>query len=196
MRTADAAAGAIYDIGYRRYEGVRLGRSHAFRALFSHSLRAAFGMNRGGRALVAPWALFALAALPAVFQVVIGSLSQGQVQLVSYHDYFEPVHFLIALFCAGQAPELVSTDQRHQVLPLYFSRALRRSDYALARLAAMVAALFILAATPLLVLFVGRLAIAEEVGAALRTEAPNLLPILLGALTAALVLGGLALAIA
>jgi ABC-2 type transport system permease protein len=195
--TAEAAsAGAIYDIGYRRYEGGRLGRGYAFRTLFSHSLRAAFGINRGGRALVAPWALFGLAVLPALVQAVIGALSGGEAQLVDYHDYFSPVHMILALFCAGQAPELVSTDQRHQVLPLYFSRALRRGDYALARLAAMVAAVFLLAFTPLLVMLVGRLAAAADFRAALRAEAPAVLPILAGSLVAAVVLGGLALAVA
>ena len=34
------------------------------------------------------------------------------------------------LFCAAQAPELFGRDQRYAVLPLYFSRALTRSDYA------------------------------------------------------------------
>ena len=38
----DAAAGTIYDIGYRNYEGARLGRGYAFRTLYVHSLRTAF----------------------------------------------------------------------------------------------------------------------------------------------------------
>ncbi|HLQ49004.1 MAG TPA: ABC transporter permease, partial [Candidatus Dormibacteraeota bacterium] len=42
--------GSIYDIGYRRYEGPRLGRAHAIRSLFFHSLRSTFGIGRGGRA--------------------------------------------------------------------------------------------------------------------------------------------------
>ena len=37
------------------------------------------------------------------------------------------------LFCAAQAPELFGRDQRYGVLPLYFSRALTRTDYALAK---------------------------------------------------------------
>ena len=46
--------GSIYDIGYRRYEGPRLGRGHAIRSLFTHSLRSTFGIGRGGRAKIAP----------------------------------------------------------------------------------------------------------------------------------------------
>ncbi len=41
----------------------------------------------------------------------------------------------LAIFLAAQAPELLSRDQRYQVLPLYFSRPIGRSDYALAKLA-------------------------------------------------------------
>ena len=48
-RALEAAAGAIYDIGYRNYEGARLGRGYAFRTLYVHSLRTAFGLGRGGR---------------------------------------------------------------------------------------------------------------------------------------------------
>ena len=39
----------------------------------------------------------------------------------------------VMLFCAAQAPELFGRDQRYGVLPLYFSRALARTDYAIAR---------------------------------------------------------------
>ena len=46
-------------------------------------------------------------------------------KLIDYHDYMEHVSLLLALFCAAQAPELVSRDQHNRVLPLYFSRALR-----------------------------------------------------------------------
>ena len=47
---------------------------------------------------------------------------------------------LVVLFCAIVAPELVSRDLRGGVLPLYFSRPMTRSDYALAKLAALVTA--------------------------------------------------------
>ena len=41
------------------------------------------------------------------------------------------------------------------MLPLYFSRPLRRSDYALAKLAAMISAVWLLLAGPLLLIFLG-----------------------------------------
>ena len=53
------------------------------------------------------------------------------------------------------APELVSRDLRGGVLPLYFSRPLRRTDYALAKLAALITAVLLLLAGPQLLMFLG-----------------------------------------
>ena len=36
----------IHDIGYRHYEGRRLGRGYVLRSLYVHNLRAAFGLGR------------------------------------------------------------------------------------------------------------------------------------------------------
>ena len=47
------------------------------------------------------------------------------------------------LFCAAQGPELFGRDQRYGVLPLYFSRVLTRTDYALAKVGGLLVALLI-----------------------------------------------------
>ncbi|MET0135625.1 MAG: hypothetical protein ABW215_18755, partial [Kibdelosporangium sp.] len=52
-------------------------------------------------------------------------------------------------------PELVSRDLRNTLLPLYFSRPPRRTDYALAKLGALVTASFVMFAGPLLIMFIG-----------------------------------------
>ncbi|HEX5725861.1 MAG TPA: ABC transporter permease subunit [Longimicrobiaceae bacterium] len=190
------AAGTIYDIGYRRYEGARLGRGYAFRTLFVHSLRGAFGIGRGGRAKLVPFVLGAAILFPALVQAAVSGVSQGEGRLVDYHDYFNYVQMLLALFCAAQAPELVSTDQHQRVLPLYFSRALRREDYAAAKLLGMIAALLILTLTPMAVIFVARLSLGTDVAAAWRAEDQAILPILGACLAAATVMGSLSLALA
>ena len=41
---AEGPAGSIFDLGYRRYAGARLGRRYAIESLYVHSLRAAFAM--------------------------------------------------------------------------------------------------------------------------------------------------------
>ncbi len=196
-RALEAAAGTIYDIGYRNYEGTRLGRGYAFRTLYVHSLRAAFGLGRGGRALLIPWALFAVMLFPAVITVAVAGISGGMMNnLIDYHEIFTWDAMMLALFCASQAPELVSTDQYNRVLPLYFSRALRQRDYALAKLAAMWTAVFVLMLAPLLVILIGRLALPTDFAAAFQEQSKNFLPILLTALCAAVVMGSLALALA
>ncbi|HYW13900.1 MAG TPA: hypothetical protein VE871_18195, partial [Longimicrobium sp.] len=182
--------------GYRNYEGARLGRGYAFRTLYVHSLRTAFGLGRGGRSLLAPWGLFAFMLLPAIVQVVVTAISGGQAVLVSYHDYMEPVSLLLALFCAAQAPELVSRDQHSRVLPLYFSRALRQHDYAAAKLLAMWTAVFILMLTPLAIILAGRLALPADFGAALKAESKDFVPILVMPLVFALVIGTPSVALA
>ncbi len=185
----DARAGAIYDIGYRNYEGARLGRGYAFRTLYVHSLRAAFGFGRGGKALIIPWALFAIINLPAIVQVAVSGMSGGQANLIDFHEYMEPVSLLLALFCASQAPELVSRDQHSRVLPLYFSRALRKHDYALAKLLALWTAVFVVVLTPLLLILIGRLSLPADFGAAVKAESENFLPILMTPVVFALAVG-------
>ncbi|MFL5778277.1 MAG: ABC transporter permease, partial [Chloroflexota bacterium] len=68
-----ARAGSIYDLGYRRYEGPRLGRAHAVRSLIAHSFRTTYGIGRGGRAKIAPFVFGGMAVLPAV--VAVGVLT-------------------------------------------------------------------------------------------------------------------------
>jgi ABC-2 type transport system permease protein len=191
----DAVAGTIYDIGYRNYQGERLGRGYAFRTLFVHSLRSAFGLGRGGRSLWIPWFLFVAINFPAALQVGVGAMLGQGVKLIEYHNYFGWVGVSVALFCAAQAPELVSRDQHNRLLPLYFSRALRTTDYALAKLAAMSTAVFILCFTPLFIILIGRFGMATAFGAAVRAESGNFLPILGAGVVGAAVLGTLSLSL-
>lgn len=143
----------IHDIGYQRYTGHRLGRRYVVRSLYTHGLRTSFGLGRKVTAKLFPWAV---AGIVLVIAVVLTAIrSQTGTQVVSYVEFSDSVNFLILLFCAAVAPELVSRDLRSGVLPLYFSRPLARTDYALAKLAAMVTAVWLMVAGPLLLLFVG-----------------------------------------
>ena len=69
---------------------------------------------------------------------------------------------MVTIFIAAQAPELVSRDLRSHVLPLYFSRPIRRGDYPLAKYIALTAALLLLIEVPLLVTYVGTIASAKN----------------------------------
>ena len=106
------------------------------------------------------------------------------------------IETVLTLFCAAQAPELVGRDQRYHVLSLYFSRALRRSDYALAKLGALATALFLVFVVPEVLLFDGRVLAARDVPAALLDNIPFVPPVLAIAASVAVVLGGISLALA
>jgi ABC-2 type transport system permease protein len=147
-------SGVIHDIGYRRYEGPRLGRAAIVRALCWHSLRSAFGLGRGAKAKIVPVITFALMCLPAAVNAV--SVARGGGRVIPYDTYvFQLRVFIMIIFIAAQAPELVSRDLRSHVLPLYFSRPLRRLDYPLAKLTALILACLALLEIPLLLLYLG-----------------------------------------
>jgi ABC-2 type transport system permease protein len=147
--------GVIHDIGYRHYEGARLGRGSAFAALAVHSLRGAFGLGRTARAKIMPLLLVAIMLLPAVVSIAIMALVKQQG--MGYHNYASIMQPVLAIFLAAQAPYLVAPDLRFRVLPLYLSRPLAMIDYLGAKLAAMSVAMFLVLAVPLTLLFAGEL---------------------------------------
>lgn len=196
----ESATGAIYDLGYRGYDGPRLGRRAAAGTLFRASLRAAFGLGRAGRSKIVPWGLSAILIVPAAvagaIQAIATAAGTAAPSPFTYDNYLWEMQILLALFVAAQAPELVSGDQRHQVLSLYFSHALARSDYALAKLGALAAALFVMAVAPLLVLFLASVLVAADVPAALGEQLANLPQVVGAPLVYAIPLAALGMAIA
>ncbi len=156
MESRAEPAGSIYDLGYRRYDGPRLGRRHAITTLYFQSLRAAFGLGRGASSKVVPIALLVIALIPATIHLGVAAATTGSsMDIVHPENYFSFIEIVLALFVAAVAPELAGRDQRNHTLSLYFSRALERSDYALAKLAALTTAMLILTLLPQTVLFTG-----------------------------------------
>jgi ABC-2 type transport system permease protein len=196
LAARESATGAIYDLGYVGYDGPRLGRRYALTTLFWASLRAAYGLKRSGRAKIVPWGLAAFLVAPAGVAVAISALVPGAPSPFTYDDYLWNMQIMLAIFVAAQAPELVSADQRQRVLSLYFSHALRRSDYALAKIGALAAAVFGLALLPMLVLFVGRILLAADVPAAFGEQIENVPQVIGAPIVFALPLTALAMAIA
>jgi ABC-2 type transport system permease protein len=148
-----ASAGVIHDIGYQRYTGPRLGRGYSARSLYAHGVRSAFGFGRSAKAKVFPWIIVGLITMVAVVLTVIRSQSGAAV--ITYWAFVNSIAILVIFFSAVVAPELVSRDLRGGVLPLYFSRPLTRTDYALAKLGALVSAIFLLVAGPQTLMFIG-----------------------------------------
>lgn len=194
MATAEtAAAGTIHDIGYQRYTGARLGRGHAVRSLYVYSLRTVFGLGRGARSKIFP---FSLAGVLVVVAVVLAAIkAQLGVSVLSYLDFPGRISFVLVLFLATATPELASRDLRNNVLPLYFSRPIGRDDYVLAKLAALVTAMGLVLAAPLLIMFLGG-AFSADGASGVWSEFTDFLPGLLNAAIYAIVLSSVTLLVA
>ncbi|MEW2630181.1 ABC transporter permease [Streptomyces sp. NPDC048389] len=146
----------IHNIGYRHYDGPRLGRAYARRSLYSQSLRGAFGLGRSAKSKVLPMILLGIMCLVAAIIVAVAVATPNMTDLpLKYTRYAIVMQALIALFLAAQAPQSVSRDLRFKSVPLYFSRPIERADYVLAKFAAMASAVFVLTATPLVILYLG-----------------------------------------
>ncbi|MFF3206181.1 ABC transporter permease [Streptomyces sp. NPDC002962] len=147
----------IHNIGYRSYDGPRLGRAYARRSLYSQSLRGAYGLGRSVKSKVLPMLLFVVMCVPAAIMVAVAVATKADELPVGYTRYAIIMQAVISLYVASQAPQSVSRDLRFKTVPLYFSRPIETADYVRAKFAALASALFVLTAAPLLVLYIGAL---------------------------------------
>ncbi|MFI5709130.1 ABC transporter permease subunit [Kribbella sp. NPDC051620] len=157
MSDQQRAAGVIHDIGYRHYDGPRLGRFAIWQALVVSSLRHAYGLGRSGKSKVMPILLLAVMVVPVAIIVGIETALQFDKPPVTQVQYIFLLQAVIALYLASQAPQLFSRDLRYRSIVLYLARPLRRTDYALAKLTALILALMILTGLPLVILYAGAL---------------------------------------
>ncbi|HET8643327.1 MAG TPA: hypothetical protein VFM37_15425 [Pseudonocardiaceae bacterium] len=192
MQADPRAAGVIHDIGYRHYDGARLGRGYLVRSLFSQSLRGAYGLGRPARSKVMPMLLLGWMLLPALIIVVVAVISGAPELPLDYRDYIPVTFYISAIFVAAQSPQLVSRDLRFRTVPLYFSRPLTVAGYVLAKYSAMTLALLILLGSPILVMYAGALLADMPFWAQTRGALMGLT----GAALYSLVLAGIGLAVA
>jgi ABC-2 type transport system permease protein len=155
MSQSPEPSGAIYDLGYQRYDGPRLGRQNAFEALFWQGVRAAFGLGRRPASKIAPFVLAGLALIPALIYLGVAAIGPGDLDLIATEDYLGVIFVILVLFVAVVAPDIVGRDQRYRTLSLYFTRPIERDDYALTRLAALSAATLAVTLAPQTVLYIG-----------------------------------------
>ena len=157
--------GAVYDRGYRPYEGPRGGRSAARSALLRASVRRALGLRRSWRQKVAPFVLLGIAVIPAIVNVGASFLTRDTAasgfEFITYRDYVGVSNSLL-VFVALTAPDLLCPDRRQRVLPLYFARPLKGIDYVAAKVGAMAGILFAFGFLPQVVLFVGQMLVSED----------------------------------
>ncbi|MCF6522138.1 ABC transporter permease [Streptomyces sp. JJ36] len=147
----------MHNIGYRGYDGPRLGRAYARRSLFVQSLRGAYGLGRAAKSKVLPMLLLAVMCVPAAIIVAVAVTTQADELPVAYTEYAILLQPVIGIFVAAAAPQAVSLDLRFKTVPLYFSRPIERNDYVSAKFAALSAALFVFTAAPVVIFYVGAL---------------------------------------
>ncbi len=190
---ADAQSqGVIHDIGFRHYDGARLGRGWIVRSLLVETFRGVFGFGRPAKAKIMPWILVGIMLAPPLIFALIAVLLGLDELPMSYTAYLPQVSFVVSLFVASRAPYCVSRDLRHGVMPLYLSRPIRRNDYVLAKFAGLSLAMFAVLAASETLLFIGALLAKLPVGA----QITGYLQGLVVALLLSLVLSAIGLVIA
>ncbi len=193
VRTVDDTA--IHDLGYRRYEGPRIGAVGAWRALYWQGLRSMFGLGRSAKAKIVPVFVMLITLLPTMAMLLALSLTKGA-SPIQYGVLIGGQLLMFVLFVAAQAPELFSRDQQHHVLPLLLTRAVSRTSYASARVLALFTAMFIVAFLPLLITYVGEIGMAVDPIATFEKMGARIWPMLAIATLTAAMLSGVGAALA
>jgi ABC-2 type transport system permease protein len=137
-----AADDVIHDIGFRHYDGARLGRGWIVRSLLIETFRGVFGLGRPARAKAMPWVLVSFLTVPPLITALVVVLTRQPELPIGYSQYPASFWLVVALFVGGAAPYCVSRDLRHGVMPLYLSRPMARTDYVLAKSAGLSLAVF------------------------------------------------------
>lgn len=179
--------GEVFDRGYQRYDGPRLGRRHAIWALTRYSMKRGMGIKKNWTAKIVPFLIYSAAALTALIPVGIESFT-GQ-QIVTYDTFFEWLYVLEGIFVATIAPELLCGDRRENVLSLYFSRAITRLDYLNAKVLATALLTMTVTFVPAFVLWLGRQLLADAPLTAMGENLADLGRLFLAGLLIALYLG-------
>ena len=186
---------AIHDLGYRRYEGLREGPRGAWIAIFSQGVRTMFGLGRPAKAKAAPVFVTVVTLLQVVGALFASSVTQGTVP-VRYGMVMQGSLLLYVLFIAAQAPEVLSRDQQHRILPLVLTRASSRQAYASARLASVIFSLFILVFSCLMLLYLGEIGLAANPSKRFGEIGDHIFPVLGLATLISLAFGGLGAGVA
>lgn len=151
----------IFEQGYRRYEGPRLGPSSSIRSLAIHSMRRGLGLRRTFWAKLLPLATVAIAYVPAGVFLGFAALVPDEAlrefeTIPDYPDYFGTISAAMILFVAVVGPEVLCADRRNGMLGLYLASPLTRETYLLAKVLAVLPVLLLVTLGPQLLLLIGR----------------------------------------
>jgi ABC-2 type transport system permease protein len=186
--------GEIFDRGYKHYDGPRRGRRGAVTSLIGYSMKRAMGIRKSWTAKIMPFLLYLSASIPLIIMIGITAIVPD-FPFASYSDYFSGIFMLVGLFVAIAAPEMICVDRHERTLPLYFSRAIYRGDYVLAKVVAMALLTMTMTGLPGVLLWLGRQLTSDNIRQAMVDNIDDLWKILLLGVITSLLLGTLGLMI-
>ena len=159
--------GQVFDLGYKPYDGDRMGRRGAVPAVYRDGLRRVLGLRRRARSKLLPWSLIALALLPALIFVTLSVFTRdfgadADLEFFTAPQYFEMLSVVTILFTALAASDLLVPDRIYGTLSVYASRPLNMWDYIAARAAALATVVIGFLLVPQILLLIGQGAVANE----------------------------------
>jgi ABC-2 type transport system permease protein len=125
--------GELYDLGYQHYDGPREGRSRGRKAIFWNGVRTVLGLGRGPKAKILPLLMFTSAMLPALIFAVIFAILGPLDDFAGPAEYYGLISFILFIFSAMTAPDLIIPDRRERVIDLYLVRPISATDYIVGR---------------------------------------------------------------
>lgn len=194
VATEQPGYGEVFDRGYKHYEGQRLGRGHAIWALTTYSMKRALGIKKGIGAKIIPILLYIGVLVPAIAMIAVrGFLPQAMP--INYAEYFTIIFVMVGIFVATIAPEMLCGDRQENVLPLYFSRAITRMDYLVAKILATAILTLTMSLAPVFILWLGYQLLDESPLTAMRDNLGDLGKIVIAGVLIAFYLGAIGLMI-
>lgn len=165
--------GEVFDRGYAHYDGPRLGRPQAVRSLIGYSMKRAMGIRKSWTAKVLPFLLYVAVLIPVIAMIGVDALVPD-FEFSSYTTYISWTMVIVGIFVAMSAPEMICVDRRERTLPLYFSRAITRTDYVAAKAIAITLLTTTMTLVPLAILWLGRQLSGGSVWASIRSNIDDL----------------------
>jgi ABC-2 type transport system permease protein len=167
---AGAGQAQIFERGYRRYEGERLGQGAAIRAVWIQAFQRILGIRRPVWAKILPVLVVFLSYVPAIVFVGLVALTKNDPNVASslprYSDYYKNVLLAVLLLTAFGAPDALCPDRRTGMLGIYLSSPLTRDTYLLGKALAVFTSLLLVTTGPELLMLLANSLQGSGVGSA------------------------------
>jgi hypothetical protein len=158
-----AQSGAIYDTGFRHYDGERRAVSYAMRSVAIQGVQRVLGIRRPLRSKIVPAITVFLTFVPAIVFIGIAVVVPASIReslledpdASMYTEYYGTIVLALVLFAAFSGPEILCPDRRTGMLGLYLASPLDRDRYLIAKSIGVASVLGIVTIGPPLLLLTG-----------------------------------------